>query len=84
MLKVFGDTPRLKVCDEFTAREITTVFVRLPELPVIVTFAVPTGAALLADSVMVLVPLVLMGLNEAVTPLGKPDADKLTLPEKPP
>ena len=26
-----------------------------------------------------LVPVVLDGLNEAVTPLGKPEADKLTL-----
>ena len=84
MLKVFGDTPKLKVCDEFTVREITTVFIRLPEPPVIVTFAVPTGAELVAESVRVLVPVVLVGLKAAVTPLGKPDADRLTLPEKPP
>ena len=60
------------------------MFIRLPELPVIVTLAVPTGAVLLAESVSVLVPFVLVGLKTAVTPLGKPDADKLTLPEKPP
>jgi len=34
-------------------------------------------------SVNVLVDVVLAGLNDAVTPLGKPDADKLTLPLKP-
>ena len=60
------------------------MFIRVPELPVIVTFAVPTGAELVAESVRVLVPLVLVGLKAAVTPVGKPDADKLTLPEKPP
>jgi len=29
------------------------------------------------------VPVVLVGLKEALTPLGKPEADKLTLPVKP-
>jgi hypothetical protein len=84
MLKMFGEAERPKVCDEVTAREIETVFTRLPDLPVMVTVAVPTGAALLAESVSVLVPVVPTGLKEAVTPLGKPDADKLTVPEKPP
>ena len=64
-------------------REIVVVFVRLPEVPVMVTVAVPTAAVLLAVSVSVLVLVVLLGLNEAVTPAGKPDADKLTLPLKP-
>jgi hypothetical protein len=40
-------------------------------------------AALLAVNVSVLVVAVLLGLNDAVTPLGRPDADKLTLPLKP-
>ena len=39
---------------------------------------------LLAANVNVLVLAVLLGLNDAVTPLGRPDADKLTLPLKPP
>src|SRR5713101_5572905 len=81
MLRVFGEAERPKVCDVVTARETKTVFTRLADLPVMVTVAVPTGAALLAESVSVLVPV---GLKEAVTPLGKPDADKLTVPEKPP
>src|SRR2546422_1722 len=37
----------------------------------------------LAVSVNVLVLAVLLGLNEAVAPLGSPDVDKLTLPLKP-
>ena len=36
-----------------------------------------------ADSVRVLVLAVGFGMNEAVTPLGKPDAERLTLLLKP-
>ena len=56
---------------------------KLPDEPVTVTVAIPVVAALLALSINVLVLFVLVGLNDAVTPLGKPDADKLTLPLKP-
>jgi hypothetical protein len=63
--------------------EIGTVFVRLPDVPVIVTVTVPVVAVLLAASVNVLELVVLLGLNDAVTPLGRPDADKLTLLLKP-
>ena len=59
------------------------VFVKLPEVPVMVTVADPTPAVLLAVKVRVLVAAVLLGLNEAVTPAGKPEADKLTLLLKP-
>jgi len=48
-----------------------------------VTVIVPVVAVLLAVRVNVLVLVVLLGLNDAVTPPGKPDADKLTLPLKP-
>ena len=57
--------------------------VRLPEVPVMVTLAVPVVAVLLAVRVNVLVLVVLAGLNDAVTPLGRPEADRLTLPLKP-
>ena len=56
---------------------------RLPDVPVIVTFAGPTAAAALAASVKVLVPVVLLGLNVAVMPLGRPEAAKATLPVNP-
>ena len=60
------------------------VFVKLPDVPVTVTVTVPVVAVLLAVSVNVLLlAAVLLGLNEAVTPLGRPDANKLTLPLKP-
>ncbi len=44
---------------------------------------VPRAAVLPAVSVNVLLLAVLLGLNDAVTPLGSPEADKLTLPLKP-
>ena len=44
---------------------------------------VPIAAALLAVSVKALVAVVGLGLKEAVIPLGRPEADKLTLPVKP-
>ena len=64
-------------------RVIVVVFVKLPDAPVIVTVAVPMVAVLLAVSVNVLAVLAGFELNDALTPLGRPDADKLTLPLKP-
>jgi hypothetical protein len=55
----------------------------LPDAPVTVSVTVPVAAVLLALNVSVLVPFVLLGLNAPVTPLGKPDTDKLTLPLNP-
>ena len=48
-----------------------------------ITVEVPVAAELLAASVNVLVPVVVAGLNVAVTPLGMPVADRPTLPVKP-
>jgi hypothetical protein len=64
-------------------RLIVVVCVKLPEMPRIRTENVPVDAVLLADRVSVLVPAVLLGLKNAVTPRGRPEADKLTLPAKP-
>jgi hypothetical protein len=59
------------------------VWLSEPETPVIVTVFVPVVAVLLAVNVRVLVPVAGFGLNEAVTPLASPLADKVTLPVKP-
>lgn len=59
------------------------VAVKLPDVPVMVTVAVPVVAVLLAVRVRVLVDVVGFVLNVAVTPLGKPDAASVTLPENP-
>ncbi len=63
--------------------ERVAVLVKAPDVPVMVTVDVPVVTVALEVSVNVLVPAVLLGLKEAVTPLGKPEADKLTLPVKP-
>jgi len=66
-----------------TVRVIVVVFVKVPDVPVMVTVTVPVVAVPLAVSVSVLVVEVGLGLNDDVTPLGRPEADKLTLPLKP-
>ena len=65
-------------------RENNVVFIKLPDEPATVIVTVPMAAVLLAVSVNVLVLTVMLGLNDAVTPVGRPDADRLTLPLKPP
>jgi hypothetical protein len=82
-LTLLGAAARVKFPTEFTVRETVVEFVRLPEVPVTVTVAVPTAAEALAVSVSVLVELAGFGLNDAVTPLGSPDAEKFTEPLKP-
>src|SRR5260221_2225506 len=66
-----------------TVRESVAILVKLPEVPVMVTVAVPVVAVALAVSVKVLVLVGLLGLKEAVTPLGRSETGKLTLPVKP-
>jgi hypothetical protein len=80
-----GDALTLKLGEvvEFTVSETVVVAVKLPDVPVIVTVAVPVVAVLLAVRVSVLVEVVGFVLNVAVTPLGKPDAASVTLPENP-
>jgi len=83
IVRLLGDAERAKLGGGFTVKDTEAVLDRLPDEPVTVTVAVPVVAEALAVSVNVLVFVVLLGLNAAVTPLGKPDADKLTLPLKP-
>jgi hypothetical protein len=71
---------------KFGAVMVRTIFVVLlsaPEEPVTVTVAVPAVAVLLALKVRELVPVVLDGLNAAVTPLGSPETPRATIPLKP-
>ena len=48
-----------------------------------VIVAVPTVAVLLAVSVSTLLPVAGLVANAAVTPLGKPEAARVTLPVNP-
>ena len=56
---------------------------RLPEVPVTVTVTEPLAATREAVKVKVLPEAVLFGLKTAVTPAGKSDAARVTLPLKP-
>ena len=76
------DAERLK-SGTMMVRLIVAVWVKLPDVPVIVTVDLPATAEAPAASVSVLAPVVLAGLNDAVTPFGKPDATRSTLPLKP-
>jgi hypothetical protein len=67
-----------------TVNETVVVAVKLPEVPVTVTVDVPVVAVLLAVNVSTLVPVVGFVPNAAVTPLGKPEAARVTLPVNPP
>ena len=67
----------------FTVRPTVVVWVRLPEVPVMVTVTVPVVAVPLAVNVSELVLVVGFVPNAAVTPDGKPDAESVTLPVKP-
>lgn len=85
MLKLLGDADRLKVGTAITVTERDVVWVKVPDVPVIVTITVPGVAAPLAVSTSVLgvVAVAGFGLNEALTPPGSPDADRLTVPVNP-
>ena len=67
-----------------TASAIVVVAVSEPEVPVTVTVNAPVVAVLLAVRVSMLLLVVGLVPNEAVTPLGKPDAAIVTLPVNPP
>jgi hypothetical protein len=60
------------------------VLVKLPDTPWIVTVTVPVAAVALAVKVSVLLVVAGLGLKPAVTPLGRPKADKVTFLVKPP
>lgn len=62
---------------------IVVVAVRLPEDPVMVTVYVPEAAVLPAVKVTTLVVVAGFTLKAAVTPVGNPDAARVTLPENP-
>ena len=77
-------TVKVGVAAAFTVSDMVVVAVRLPEVPVMVTVAVPVVADELAVRLSVLVLVVGFVPNDAVTPLGRPEAASVTLPENPP
>ena len=59
------------------------VSVTLPDVPVMVKLYCPMAVELLTVSVSTLLPVVGFGENDAVTPLGRPETERFTLPENP-
>jgi hypothetical protein len=68
----------------FTVKLMVVVAVSDPEVPVIVTVTVPVVAVELAVRVNVVLPAAGLGLNAAVTPEGRPEAENVTLSSNPP
>ena len=66
-----------------TVNATVVLAVRLPEVPLIVTVDVPTVAELLAVSVSTLDAVVGFVENDAVTPIGRPEAARVTVPVNP-
>lgn len=84
MVTAVGDAESVKLCTRAcTVRLIVVLLVKLPDVPVIVTVTVPVAAVELAVKVKVLTEVVGFGLKAAVTPLGSPEAERVTLPLKP-
>jgi len=67
-----------------TVRDSVVVAVSVPEVPVMVSEYAPVAAELLKVSVSTLLPTVGFALHDAVTPLGRPETERLTLPVNPP
>jgi hypothetical protein len=85
IVTLFGDAESAKLggATAVTVRESVVVFVKLPDWPEMVTVVVPVVAVPVAVSIKMLVLVARLGLKVAVTPAGKPAADKVTLPLKP-
>jgi hypothetical protein len=84
-LNVLGAAESVKLDGGVIVRLTVVVCVSVPEVPVMVTVnGPPLVAEGLTVNVKTLVVVVLVGLKDAVTPLGKPEVTaKLTVPVKP-
>jgi hypothetical protein len=85
MLREVGAADKVKLGCAVTVRLTVVVWVKLPEVPVMVTVVgPPTVAVGLAVKVNTLDVVVLDGLNDEVTPAGRVEVTaKLTLPVNP-
>ena len=82
---LLGEADRLKLAAPagLTVRVTVMLWVNAPEVPVMVAVTVPVAAVLVAVNVRVLVVVAGCGLKTALTPLGKPEAERVTEPLKP-
>jgi hypothetical protein len=75
-----GGTVSVKDGLAVTVSAMVVVAVSVPEVPVMVTVELPNVAVLLAVNVSTLVLVVGLVANAAVTPVGRPEAARVTLP----
>jgi hypothetical protein len=78
-----GEADKVNVGGLVMVSAIVVLAVRVPDVPVIVTDALDTGAVPEAVKVTALVRFAVTGPNEAVTPAGSPAAMSATAPLKP-
>lgn len=72
----------MKVGMAVTVREMVVVALSVPEVPVMVMVEVAAAVVLATVSVRTLVVVAGLVANAAVTPVGRPDAARVTLPVK--
>lgn len=79
-----AESEKLGAAGAFTVSETVVVWLKLPEVPVTVTVAVPVVAVELALSVKTLLEVAGLVPKLAVTPEGSPEVERVTLPVNPP
>lgn len=84
MPKLAGDAESVKLGGGMIVSETLARLEMLPDLPVMVIVDVPGAALAAAENVTVAVRVEDEGLNAAVTPAGRPLAERLTVALKPP
>ena len=77
-----GEAVRLKLGAAVTVRETVVEAAKLPLTPLMVTVKVPNLALSVVVKVSELLVVALAGLKFALTPIGKPAADRPTFPVK--
>jgi hypothetical protein len=82
-VRLAGEAASENAAAPLTVKLRVTEVDAVPMVPVTVIVVVPTTAADVALSVMMLVVAVVAGLKEAVTPVGSPEVARVTLPVKP-
>ncbi len=78
-VKLFGVAVSEKFPRAFTVNVMVVVAVRLADVPVTVTVAVPFFAVVLAVKVSTVEEVIGFELKEAVTPAGTPDATSVNV-----
>lgn len=78
IVSAVGEAAMVKLGGGLTVSLMAVVAAKLPEVPVMVTVAVPVVAEALAANVSTLLPVAGFVPNVAVTPLGSPEAARVT------